>query len=335
MRDIDHFVVGQLYTNDDIRFALRVENLGGIRPSLDEQGNVRHIAIMTAAEHYRRVSRENPYHDRIEGDILLFTAQGRQGDQALAGRNKRLVEQYDVPTPFFCFVNHGQQVYEFAGLLELIRHYQEVQVDTLGSLRRAWVFELRVHAEVQHVPIEQAQTLTAAFLGDRSNRSVIVLEERELAHLPNPEAVSATPERLYELETVRARLLETDPYRFEHLVAAVVDNSGFTNVSVTRSSCDGGIDLCAHADDTHDFFAGTYVQFQAKRWRHAVGSVEIKGFRGSIDSAAKGVFVTTSHYTRAATAEAAHPGKPSITLIDGARLSMLVLKHRIDVDSFM
>ena len=87
------FRVGELYTNDQIRFALEVENLGGIRPSVDPRRNLRHIAIMTAAEDSGRVMAENPYHDRIEGDILLYTAQGREGDQQLAGRNKRLIEQ--------------------------------------------------------------------------------------------------------------------------------------------------------------------------------------------------------------------------------------------------
>ena len=335
MRDLNEFVVGEHYTNDEIRFALRVENLGGIRPALDEQGNIRHLAIMTAAETYRKVSRENPYHDRIEGDILLFTAQGRQGDQLLAGRNKRLIEQYDAPIPFFCFVNQGQQVYEFVGLLELIRNYQEVQADTQGHLRRAWVFELKIHNEMEIVPVDQAQVITAAFLANRASRLSDQPEERELVDLPNAETVDASPERLYEVEAIRAQMLDTDPYKFEHLVAAVIENGGFTNVSVTRSSGDGGVDVRAFVAETDDFFAGTFVQFQAKRWRHAVGSVEIKGFRGAIDTTAKGVFVTTSHYTRAATVEAMHPGKPCITLIDGMRLSSLVLKHGIDVRAFL
>ena len=70
------FRVGELYTNDQIRFTLEVENLGGIRPSVDARRNLRHIALMTTAEESGRVMAENPYHDRIEGDILLYTAKG-------------------------------------------------------------------------------------------------------------------------------------------------------------------------------------------------------------------------------------------------------------------
>lgn len=124
MNDVTFFKVGETYTNDQIRFALSLQNVGGIRPALDSKRNIRHVAIMTAAEDSGRLPSENPYHDRIEGNILIYTAQGREGDQVLADRNKRLVEQYDVPTPFFGFTNIGRQVYRFLGLLELLRHYQ-------------------------------------------------------------------------------------------------------------------------------------------------------------------------------------------------------------------
>ena len=35
MNGVGEFKVGSLYTNDQIRFSLDVENLGGIRPGLD------------------------------------------------------------------------------------------------------------------------------------------------------------------------------------------------------------------------------------------------------------------------------------------------------------
>src|SRR5437762_4687270 len=86
---LQEFRVGELYTNDQIRFSLGLENLGGIRPSVDSQKNLRHVAILTVAEEAGRNRSENPYSDRIEGDILTYTAQGRVGDQQLTGRNKR------------------------------------------------------------------------------------------------------------------------------------------------------------------------------------------------------------------------------------------------------
>jgi hypothetical protein len=141
MNKVAYFKVGESYTNDQIRFSLDLENLGGIRPSLDSDRLVRHVAIMTATEDSGRLATENPYRDRIEQDVLIYTAQGREGDQSLTGRNKRLAEQYSVPTPLFGFANTGRQTYRFLGLLELLRHYQETQADTRGNLRKVWVFE--------------------------------------------------------------------------------------------------------------------------------------------------------------------------------------------------
>jgi hypothetical protein len=142
MNKVTSFRVGDTYTNDQIRFSLDVENLGGIRPALDASRNVRHVAVLTAAEDSDRLRTENPYHDRVEGDILVYTAQGREGDQALTGRNKRLIEQYKIPTPFFGFINIGRQTYRFLGLLELLRHYQEAQADRRGAVRKVWYSSL-------------------------------------------------------------------------------------------------------------------------------------------------------------------------------------------------
>src|SRR5579871_3683579 len=111
MNTISTIEVGKLYTNDQIRFSFAVENLGGIRPALDGQGNIRHVVVLTTAQEAGRLISENPYEDRIEGDILTYTAQGRKGDQQLGGRNKRLIEQYQAPVPLLGFINVGKQTY--------------------------------------------------------------------------------------------------------------------------------------------------------------------------------------------------------------------------------
>src|SRR5271169_3932624 len=185
MNKVTFFTVGETYTNDQIRFSLDLENLGGIRPSLDSNRNVRHVAIMTAAEDSGRLPTDNPYHDRIEGNILIYTAQGREGDQVLAGRNKRLVEQYSVPTPFFGFTNIGRQTYRFLGLLELLRHYQENQADKKGALRKVWLFEFRIHDQPDVVPIENAQAISASLLAESGRNTPLGSLEREVAHLPH------------------------------------------------------------------------------------------------------------------------------------------------------
>jgi restriction system protein len=71
------------------------------------------------------------------------------------------------------------------------------------------------------------------------------------------------------------------------------------------------------------FFAGTHVQAQVKRWRHTVGSIEINSFRGALSTTAKGVFVSTGYFTKAAVQESGIATKPAIALIDGRKLAVL------------
>jgi restriction system protein len=328
MNQVSSFTVGETYTNDQIRFALDVENLGGIRPALDASRNVRHVAILTASEESGRLRTENPYQDRIEGDVLTYTAQGREGDQELRGRNKRLVEQYVNPTPFFGFINIGRQTYRFLGLLELLRHYQERQADKKGSVRKVWLFEFRIHTTPLTVPVDQATTLTATLLAESRKKNPVTPLDREITESPEEEQMIQLA-GAEDLEAVRARLLLIPPLKFESFIKTVMEQSGFVRVSVTRGSGDGGIDLDAYVDENNDFFSGTHVQAQVKRWRHAVGSPDLNSFRGALSTTAKGLFVTTSSFTRAAVNEARHPTKPSISLIDGLRLSAIATRLNI------
>jgi len=325
------FTVGETYTNDQIRFALDLENLGGIRPSLNADRTVRHVAIMTAAEDSGRLQIENPYRDRIEGNILMYTAAGREGDQVLTGRNKRLIEQYSVPTPFFGFVNIGRQTYRFLGLLELLRNYQENQADIRGNLRKVWVFEFLIHSQPKTVPIEEAQSISASLLAESRRAGELTSSEREVVPLPQSGAGSGATAAA-DLETVRGQLFQFAPYDFERFIKLVLESSGLVDVSVTRASGDGGIDVNAYVDERNEFFAGTHLQAQVKRWRHAVGSPEINNFRGALSTTAKGVFVTTSHFTRAAISEARHKSKPSIALVDGEKLAAIVIRNSVPMN---
>jgi hypothetical protein len=278
---------------------------------------------------------ENPYHDRIEGNILLYTAQGREGDQIISGRNKRLLEQYTIPVPFYGFANVGKQTYRFLGLLELLRHYQEVQADRRGNLRKVWLFEFYIHKEPNVVPIEQASIINAGLLSESRRQNPLSELEREVTGLNADEQIQEDVTNRSEMEYLRSLLYQIKPYKFEHLIKAIMELNGFTQVSVTTASGDGGIDINAYVDISNDFFAGTHVQAQVKRWRHAIGSVEINNFRGALNVTAKGIFITTSQYTRAAVIEARHQTKPSITLIDGAKLSSIIIKNNFSVRDFL
>jgi HJR/Mrr/RecB family endonuclease len=329
---VTEFKVGEKYTNDQIWRTLNLENLGGIRPSVDAHKNLNHLAILTTAEQYNKNIVENPYHDRIENNILIYTAQGRLGDQEISGRNKRILEQYDRPLPFYGFSNEGKQTYTFLGLLELLRHFQESQIDKKNILRKVWVFEFFIHNEIEVIPIQNARNIAASIFNESKKHQEITSEEREVVLFqPSQEIIESGN---YEVEEVRSYLLNINPYRFESLVKDVVESNGFVNVSVTPPSQDGGVDVNGYVTDSDYFFSKTHVQFQVKRWRHSVGSVEINNFRGALHTTAKGVFITTSHFTKAAIREGEHASKPSISLIDGFRFSKLIKDTGITLSKY-
>ena len=334
MNILTEFHVGECYTNDQIRLSLGLENLGGIRPSIDSKRNLVHLAVLTALEDSPRLAVENPYHDRIEGDVLLYTAQGREGDQHLSGRNKRLTEQYEAPIPFYGFTSLGRQTYRFLGLLELIRHYQERQADKTGRMRKVWLFEFHIHERPAVVPIDHASTISASLIAESRTKSSLSFLEREVSELEEPEAASAQTSSL-DLESVRSSLFQVQPYRFEYMIRHIMEVNGFRDVAVTAQSGDSGIDLNGYIGSENEFFSGTHVQVQVKRWRHAVGSVEINHFRGALSTTAKGLFITTGPYTRAAIVEANHPSKLAISFIDGPRLASMVLRDKIDLKCFV
>jgi restriction system protein len=74
--------------------------------------------------------------------------------------------------------------------------------------------------------------------------------------------------------------------------------------------------------------ANTVVQVQAKRWLHSVGRKEVAELRGSLQPFARGAVVTTSHFSKAAINEAREEGKNPIMLVDGFKLSQVVLDER-------
>jgi restriction system protein len=111
---------------------------------------------------------------------------------------------------------------------------------------------------------------------------------------------------------------EMDPLAFERLFVRVLREAGFVNVKTTRSTGDDGIDGTGVYNLSLISFP---VYFQCKRWKRAVGSEEMRNFRGAmIGRAEHALFVTTSSFTSNAKDEAIRAGAPPIDMIDGERL---------------
>ncbi|MGF0055676.1 restriction endonuclease [Peptoniphilaceae bacterium SGI.097] len=137
-----------------------------------------------------------------------------------------------------------------------------------------------------------------------------------------------------ELEPWRTELAETlhsmNPYAFERLAMLLLRECGFSQVSVTKKSGDGGIDGTGKLRINGIFSFN--VAFQCKRFIGSVSAGDIRDFRGSLTTdIEKGVFITTGTFTKAAREEASNAGKQQIDLIDGEEFINKLIEYRLGV----
>jgi len=168
---------------------------------------------------------------------------------------------------------------------------------------------------------------------------------RELSVAPAPPDIASdkTPDELlaesYESirESLAGEILDSikscSPAFFERLVVELLVKIGYGGTledagqAVGRSG-DGGIDGIIKEDrlglDT--------IYLQAKRWENTVGSPEIQKFAGALQGrrAKKGVFITTSEYSKGAR-DFAGAIENRIILIDGAELAELMMDYNVGV----
>ena len=148
-----------------------------------------------------------------------------------------------------------------------------------------------------------------------------------------PDAIGADdlPE---ELEPWKVELADTlhgmNPYAFEKLAMLLLRECGFSQVSVTKKSGDGGIDGTGKLKINGIFSFN--VAFQCKRYKGSVTAGDIRDFRGSLTTdIEKGIFITTGTFTRDARKEATNAGKQQIDLIDGEEFINKLIEYRLGV----
>jgi restriction system protein len=131
------------------------------------------------------------------------------------------------------------------------------------------------------------------------------------------------------------RILAAPPVFFEELIVTLLLRMGYGGQReeagrAIGKSGDGGIDGVIDQDP----LGLDRVYLQAKRYKLdvPVSEPEIRAFSGSLGAAkaSKGVFVTTSYFTRPALEFAErHPFK--MVLIDGTQLAALMIRHNVGV----
>ena len=158
-------------------------------------------------------------------------------------------------------------------------------------------------------------------------------------------SVDETPEEMLEngfaklsenlVDEVLSKISECSPSFFEHLVIDLLVHMGYGGsfseaAQVVGKSGDEGIDGIIKEDklglDT--------IYVQAKRWKGVVGRPEIQKFAGALlgQKASKGVFITTSSFTKEAVEYASSVDR-KVVLIDGTKLATLMIEHNVGIST--
>jgi restriction system protein len=134
-------------------------------------------------------------------------------------------------------------------------------------------------------------------------------------------------------QEVLSTVKEMPPTFFENLVIDLLVKMGYggnrqdAGRAIGKSG-DGGIDGFIKQDR----LGLDIIYLQAKRWETPVGRPELQKFAGALQGqkARKGVFITTSQFTREAKEYAQHL-ETKLILIDGQQLAELMVEYNIGV----
>jgi len=131
------------------------------------------------------------------------------------------------------------------------------------------------------------------------------------------------------------RVKQLPPEGFEQLVLRLLVGMGYggsmADVQGVARGADGGVDGVVNQDQ----LGLDRIYIQAKRWEGSVGRPVIQGFVGALAGvgASKGVIMTTSTFAQPAQDYVRTLTDRRIVLVDGQRMSELMLKHGIGVST--
>jgi restriction system protein len=133
--------------------------------------------------------------------------------------------------------------------------------------------------------------------------------------------------------TARKKLHERpftmSPKEFEVHIGQLLSAIGFEDISVTKYSGDGGIDVRG------TLVVGDVIRInmavQVKRWKNNVQSPEVQKVRGSLGTHDQGLIITTSGFSTGAYEESSRANAVPVALMNGEQLVSLLVEHNIGV----
>jgi restriction system protein len=135
-------------------------------------------------------------------------------------------------------------------------------------------------------------------------------------------------------QEILERIKKSPPKFFENLVVDLLIAMGYGGSRKDAGQAigqvgDGGIDGIIKEDK----LGLDAIYLQAKRWEGTVSRPDIQGFAGALigKKARKGIFITTSNFSRQAIDYANGIENLKIILIDGEQLAQLMIEHDVGV----
>ncbi len=193
-----------------------------------------------------------------------------------------------------------------------------------NSARGVWTITPQYQKQEKQIEIDKNKIVRTVHQQDYQNRKNLN-ENANDQGLTVEEVSDESPSWERRLSSI---LMEMNPYGFEKLAQRLLRECGFSQVSVTKKSGDGGID--GNGKLKINGILTFNVAFQCKRYKGLVGASDIRDFRGSLTTdIEKGLFITTGTFSKAAREEAISPGKQQIDLIDGEELLQKLAEYNI------
>lgn len=136
------------------------------------------------------------------------------------------------------------------------------------------------------------------------------------------------------MDELMIQVISLTPYEFEKLVMKVLEKMGYGNLErnvVTKKSNDEGIDGIVNEDQ----FGFNKIYVQAKKWNEGnlVSRVEVQKFLGAMagQGGTKGLFITTSDFTKGAREFVEKQLNQKIILVNGQRLMKYMIDYNVGV----
>jgi restriction system protein len=219
-------------------------------------------------------------------------------------------------------------------------HWAKAQLKIHGLIDLVHKHTFRITARGLQVLQENPDRITNQFLKEKFK-----LEKSEISISDNEKNISETqtPEEVIDFgyqkiiqsleQEILSKLKSVHPSFFEKIVVDLLVKMGYGGSiaeagKATKYTNDEGIDGIIKEDK----LGLDVIYIQAKRWEGTVSRPEIQKFVGALagQRAKKGVFITTSNFSKEATSYATQMDA-KIVLIDGEQLAQYMIDYKVGV----